>query len=467
MMLFIISCAGQSKTEKPVAPFSERFYSVKDLNTRDIDKLESINRDAPPQQSRAAALILGHYYVQNGEVEKGRIMLSQNYDENILSSYMKHQGLIWLYDAEKTAGNMERAEEYAERIFAKSQDPLNRRLAGSYCASEKITVKDNNPFTSCFSGRFRTPKEQFEMDEPKPFVEIEPIEPIEDNETVMDMDNETMLHEFVHVVNPENTKLMQGMIQALDTRQLPYKVTMETVNEPDAVKVDTVAYALQLSGDIYRFGYSREKIAMEAAGYVMMREQKAVILAYSNAYEEPAQRHAEEFKSLNTTVYTVNFEKGSLEHEMKAIQKKHEEERLDILVLSEERKLVDVVPLIRYLVDEPKLVKIIIGTDAFTKKYLEKDFLDYFRYTVVITSTMLVGKPEASEFRKNYMANYGEEPPVDSYLGYDILSFLAYKEGRIEQNYLTGITAMENGNAVRNVGVYEIISDVKIIHHGG
>lgn len=461
LLLLTAACAAGPRATAPVEPFSETFYASKDLNFRDLEKLQTINRNAPVEQSASAGLILGRHYIKKGQYDKGMQFLEKNYRETYLTRYMRYSGMVWLFDAYSKTGNDGKALEYYTMINnRKNEDPFPAILR-SYCSSENVRTSGENPFDDCIETRFamgktlppvtEQDKEGTVPEEEKPFI----ISPDEAAEPPVSMERTGALTDKVYLIGGSNMDFMQAAIVAIANKRAQLKLEMGDGFNFSSAKVDPFNRTVYLKSDIYNFDIDRNGIAQAAVAH-LLKDKTVTVVAASNEYGELAEQAVQTLKANSVTTHVINFEKGSFENEMKAIGGRYDANtRISVIVLAPEVKLIRVVSLVRYSIKNPERVRLIIGTDCFGQRYLNEEYAGYFRRAFLFTPAFLAGNMEAAAFRETYMSHYGEEPSLTAYIANDIVSFL---NGEPIVFSATGISNIEGDRAVRTVRGYRIMS---------
>ena len=451
-----MSCAGRPQVTAPVEPFSETFYATKDLNFRDLEKLQTINSNASLEQSAAAGLIMGRHYVRKGQYDKGMKFLERNYRETYLSRYMRFSGMLWLFDGYIKTGKEDKALEYYTMISNRKDEEPFPSVIKTYCSSEGIR-STGDPFVDCVDSRLKPSASDKKIKDAEQSITPEITEP--EPAPQVEIIKEKSMADKVFITGSSHMEFMQAAIAAVAYKRASFKLEMGDGFGFNAAKIDPFRRTVDVGGTTYRFDITKDDIVAEATGYAVL-EKAVTVIAVSNEYTNHAETAAAELKAQNIQVHIMNFEKGSFQNEMKAITSKYDKDtRYTVMILSPEIKLIKVVPLVRYSVKNPEKVKLIIGTDSFGKRYLTDDYLGYFRRAMIFTPVYLAGNVNASEFRRVYMEQYGEEPTLAGYMANDIVGFL---KGEPVSLFATDINYIDNGKAVRTVKSFRIISADKI-----
>ena len=440
----------------PVEPFSETFYATKDLNFRDLEKLQTINSNAPLEKSAAAGLIMGRHYIRKNQFDKGVKFLERNYRETYLSRYMRFSGMLWLFDAYIKTGKEDKALEYYTMISNRKDEEPFPSIIRSYCTAEGIRAGDD-PFADCVDSRLKPVPADKKVKEPSAETKTEAKEP--DPAPAPEIIKEEARANKVFLVGGSHMEFMQAAIAAVAYKRAPFKLEMGDGIGFNAAKVDPFHRTVQVDGNTYRFDISKDDIVAETTGYAVL-EKAVTVIAVSNEYAVQSELAAAELKAQNIPVHVMNFEKGNFQNEMKTITARYKQDtRYTVVVFSPEIKLIKVVPLVRYSVKNPERVKLFIGTDSFGKRYMTDDYSGYFRRAMIFTPAYLAGNANASEFRRLYMDQYGEEPTLSAYMANDMIAFL---KGEPVSSFATDVRYMDGGKAVRTVKGFRFISADKI-----
>lgn len=465
LLLLTVSCAViNPKVTAPVEPFSESFYAVKDLNFRDIEKLQSINNSAPTEQSAAAGLILGRHYVKKGQYNQGIKYLEANYKETYISRYMRYSGMLWLFDAYSKSGNENKALEYYTMVSNRKEEEPFPSIIRAYCSSENIRTDGRNPFVDCVDSRLSKGKITPIIDDTKK-TEGTGIETTPEKESkvtdITEPSGETLkekgkpLTDKVFLIGATNMEFMQAAVIAIGNKKSQIKLEMGDGFAFSSAKVDPFTKTVFLKSNTYNFDINRKEIADATVAHIL-NDKTITVLASSNEYSAESEEAKLKLRESGVTVHTINFEKGSFENEMKSIANKYSETtKITVLVLAPESKLIKVVPLVRYSVKKPERMRIIIGTDSFGHRYLNDEYGSYFRRAYVYTPVYLVDNAEAAAFRETYMNYYGQEPVLMAYIANDIISFI---NGEPANMSTTAINHFKSDKAVRYVKGYRILS---------
>jgi hypothetical protein len=454
-----VSCAAGSRTARPVEPFSETYYAVKDLNFRDVEKLEGISVYGDYEQSGAAGLILGRHYVREGEIDKGLKLLERYYREDRLSKYMRYSGMLWLYDAYLKAGDPEAKNYYTLIDNRKEEDPFPMILK-SFCSQEKDT-EGREYFGYCDETSSEIPAEA----EPETKIEIMPF--IESPSFEKQEEKEATI--FIKSSDPE---FMQAAIAAIGMTKSKFKLQTSDGGQMSDYKIDPVMRTVEKKGETYRFDVNRDDIGFETGGFALLQPYDVAVVAYSDKYTVQAETLGEDFKTEKKPIRLINFTRGNFEHEMQVIneevyrnstKKNPVQKKFIVVVLADEKELIDIVPLVRYRLENPEQAKIVIGTGSFGMRYLDDNYIGYFRGTTVFTPVLLIGKENILEFRDFYMGQYDEEPSLGAYIAFDMIMFL---KGRSPEDSLTGISYMDGEDVFRQVRGYKIMSGSRIVQIG-
>jgi len=97
--MVLSGCIEQVQQPEPVRLFNREYYAVKNLTRADVRKMKEMMQSSDKSAAKTAGLILGRYYVRNGSVEEGYLMLKDNMDDSYLDRFTKISGHLWLYDA--------------------------------------------------------------------------------------------------------------------------------------------------------------------------------------------------------------------------------------------------------------------------------------------------------------------------------------------------------------------------------
>ncbi|QAR31968.1 hypothetical protein EP073_00685 [Geovibrio thiophilus] len=456
-LLLTVSCAARPQMSAPVEPFSETFYAGKDLNFRDLEKLQTINSNAPLEQSAAAGLIMGRHYIRKAQYDKGLKFLERSYRETYLSRYMRFSGMLWLFDAYLKTGKEDKALEFYTMISNRKDEEPFPSVIKTYCSTEGIKAGDD-PFADCVDSRLKPAPSGKKAGEPAAeSVKPEAGEP--DPAPAPVIISEEPKADKVFLVGGSHAEFMQAAIAAVAYKRASFKLEMGDGIGFNSAKVDPFHRTVQVDGNTYRFDISKDDIVAETTGYAVL-EKAVTVIAVSNEYAVQAEIAASELKALNIPVHVMNFEKGNFQNEMKSISAKYKQDtRYTVVIFSSEIKLIKVVPLVRYSVKNPEKVKLLIGTDSFGKRYLNDDYVGYFRRAMIFTPAYLAGNANASEFRRIYIDQYGEEPTLSAYMANDMIAFL---KGEPVSTFATDVKYMDNGKAVRSVKGFRIVSAEKI-----
>lgn len=450
--MITVSCVKRTSVSTAVEPFSESFYATKELNFRDLEKLESIYKNNS-EQSFAAGLILGRYYTSKGMRKKGIALLEENYKEKYLSKYMRFSGMLWLFDAYGKDKREDKALEYFTMVNnRKDEDPFPM-IIKSYCSFEKIKIT-NDPFNDCVANRF-TSMEPVQTDS----QEIEKMPSI----TIIDDEQEekqtALIEEVklkkVFLVGGMDLDFMQGAITAVTYKRAPFKLEMGEGYGVNIAEIDVSKNTLMVNNHEYDFDINKMEIVDATINY-SVKNKGVTIIAVSDDYSGYLEYAVDRVKSENGAVYTVNFERGSFENEVRSISRKHSDNTVyNVVIFSPESKLIDVASLVRYSVKNPERTNIYIGTDSFGKRNLNDDLIAYYRRANIFTPAFLANNSNADTFRSIYKDQYGEEPPFSAYLAYDIVSFL---KGEATTFSATDISYIDRDKAVRVIKGYRILS---------
>jgi hypothetical protein len=449
----LAGCAEQIQVQKqePLRLFNREYYSVKNLNADDIAKLNSLNKGEGQSAAKAAGLILGRHYVRNGETDRGYDLLKENLDENYLDRYMKISGHLWLYDAAVKKGDEKTAEKEKGYLSAIEIDEKTEKIIRHYCAQEGR--ESGSDVKSCL----------FASEAPAVQIEIE-TERIPDEETV----TKSVPHKKI-IVNVKSAdkdpELVEAMLYATSKLGADIELDFSNSRSDYDYTVDAQSKIVTSHRELIEFGINMERVFEEAVNFALLNGNMILAVGYNKALYENAQKIAEKYKNSDVQVYTFDITDQNFQSTLSTIKEKSGEDRtISFVIAGSEREIVKVVPFLRYYSDKPDKTMIVCAVDGFGKLFFNTEYIEYFKKTYVLSEIMLIGNSSVERYNENYFNDYTKLPTVKDMLGHDIIVFMQkMKNPGIMQDYLTGISRLEEGKTVRNVEAYQIIREDKVL----
>ena len=471
----ISGCAGTAGFKKTKSFYPE-YYAARRLQNTDIVKLRELTVNPDPFIADSATLLLGSYYLYYGDKNYGRFLIDKSYRSKNLDEEMTLFGQLWKMESLLSEGERGAAINMASNIKEMRRTPVYMRVMQIYCNQLGIFAVGSDEINACVDMAIKG-KEKFKSSAEPQEAEKETDLPISTDNMTYEEYLEAMgiggaVNNFEGsstIVEDMNIKpdvkiniaggdifdeVVQGMIFAMGKYDNNYQI--EPVSDFAANENDKNSMLLRVNSlDIFIGGHKTglavnwiglSEIAAELN--IVTNKELAVIVA-----PETRMAHgkiiADAVKNAGKKALLINYN-GSYQKDLTAALQSAENRRYSIILLGEEKDILDMVPIAKYWQVNSQLqdVLIITGIISDIKGYEEQQ--NYFKGTYILTAANLPSIEKYTAVSKDYEGFFGQSMTAKNAIGYDVIVYInsLIKNGK-KGEYLTNIKEIVNGYAVR------------------
>lgn len=481
LVIILSGCGIAGKSSKTFYP---EYYAARQLQNHDIVKLRELTVNTDPFVADSATLLLGSYYLYYGDKNYGKLLIDKSYDSKNLNEEMSIFGKLWKMESLLKEGEKGAAINMANQVKEMRRTPVYMRVMQIYCNQLGVLVIGDNEINSCIDTALNG-KEKF-RDMASGKIENQELPITTDDMTYEEYlkelgiggavdnidgkDTKSELEENIDIKPDAKIKLAggdifdevaTGMIYGMSKYGNNYQI--EPVSEfaadeksKDSMLLRLNTHDLFISGNKYNLGVDFLQLSEVANTLDIVKNKKMAVIVTSEKHKAHGSIIADSFKSANKDAYLIDY--NDFQNEMSNVLEGHSKSSYIIIIIADEKEIMEVLPIAQYWHVTSTLQDILIMTGYVPEYDIEDDMKKYFRDTYILTSSYLVENPEYKRVSEDYKGFYGMPLSGKGALGYDIVSFINKLVNKdLAVTYLTEINEILNGYAQRSV--YLLYSD--------
>lgn len=472
--VLISGCAGINKTGKSINdPFYAEYYAAKKLDSDDIIRLRGYAASTDVKTSDAASLIIGHYYLKNGDKSYGDFLINKYYDSPVLTEQMKIYGKLWKAESLVAMKKMKDAEKITMELKKTLSNEIFVKIMGTYCSRLGISVK-NNDFNACIDSITKVTiepptvaisdsgKQASETDNASHFDNMtyeEYAATITDNNSVFKpiLDKNSV----INIVDGEvGSDYVQGMIYAISKLGTSYQINSIGGNDAQAqkyaVNIKSKTEAIDIEGVEANIGINWEELGYIASSLKFIDDYDRVIIGTTDNMTDVSKSMEKSIKARDKYVKTINYLKPSFQSRLKDEITRADNQTVIMIGLGNEGELLSFIPIAKYLQKNSETQRILLVTSAVDDVKKNPAYGNYFKDVYVLAPIKAADNPEIQKIGSDFERFFGLKMTADNMIGYDTIIYInSLIDNNPKPAYLTNIVGFINNKAYRPAGLYK------------
>lgn len=466
-------CAAKVQSSKTFYP---EYYAARQLQDQDIIKLRELTVHPDLFVADSATLLLGSYYLHYGDENYGRLLIDKSYNSKNLDEEMSLFGQLWKMESLVREGEKGAAINITNSIREMRRTPVFMRVMQIYCNQLGILVTNDDEINSCLNMAVKG-KEKFKEIATEA-AEEQPLPIMTDNMTydeylqaigiggaVENMDTVSSEAEEIEEVKIKPDAKINlaggdifddvaaGMIYGMGKYNNNYQLEPVTDYAADENKDDMLLmlnnHDLFIDGHKVNLGVDWLQLSEIAGQLRVVRNKSEAVIVVSDQNIKHGSIIADKFKGAGKEAHIVKTS-GNYQIQLQNILKEKKDEPYIIIVMADEKEIVDIIPIAKYWQINSTIQDVLIITGYVPEYDMTSEQQSYFKGVYVLTSAYLLGNKEYVRISNDYKGFYGVPMSGKSALGYDIITYINKLTNKNEEvKYLTNIDRLVDGYAVR------------------
>lgn len=461
--------------------FNREYYAIKDLNATDVWKLKELTISEDTGAAKNAGIILGRYYVRQGELEKGYKMLQDNLDDSYFDRFMKINAHLWVLDAAKKSKDEKVAAEQAQYLSGQEMDDKAEKAYRLYCSQEKLHI-DNENVRACIERKaVKKPESVFDLqpvvktvskaDEtplPSPVVAAVPAMPeVSMAPRVKEENTAEPMHEpeitkpqpvkeqpkpiltkgkvVVNVVNSfQNPEIVEAMLYTISRQKTSIELDFKGDRGFYDYVIDAGAATITAGNSTYDFSSNRKENMTKAADMAVNMGAKIIVLGYGEGYRDTASDIADRYKD-RAQFMLFNIQEKDYQGRLKEFKGKAGGQPLSYVIGGTQEQVLKILPFMRYYSPKPDKSIVVNAVDTVGKKYLTGEYGEFSKNTYVVSDMILTEQAEAEEFASVFSKDFNKPATMSDFIGHDFIQFIEKRRVGGSGTYLLNIKETDDG----------------------
>ena len=476
--------------------FNREYYAIKDLNATDVWKLKELTISEDTGAAKNAGVILGRYYVRQGELEKGYKLLQDNLDDSYFDRFMKINAHLWTLDAAKKSKDEEVAAVQKEYLSGQEMDDKAVKAYRLYCSQEKLPVDSENVRECIERKTVKKPESVFDLQPvvkttsklenhvPSPVVAAVPEVPevsmaprvreekipepaaepeITKPEPVKEQSKPVLTKGkvVVNVVNSfQNPEIVEAMLYTISKQKTNVELDFKGDRGFYDYVIDAGAATITAGNSTYDFSSNRKENMTKAADIAVSMGAKVIALGYSEGYRDTASDIADRYKD-RAQFMLFNVQEKDYQGRLKEFKGKTGGQPLSYVIGGTQEQVLKILPFMRYYSPRPDKSIIVNAVDTVSKRYLTGEYGEFSKNTYVVSDMILTDQPEAEEFASVFAKDFNKPASMSDFIGHDFIQFIEKRKVGGSGTYLLNIRETADG-IKRESRAYRIIGGGKL-----
>ncbi len=480
--------------------FNREYYAIKDLNATDVWKLKELTISQDIGAAKNAGVILGRYYVRQGDVEKGYKFLKDNQDDSYFDRFMKINAHLWLLDAAQKSKDSETVTKEKEYLAKQDMDDKSEKAYRLYCTQEKLPIDGENvrgcvdrkpakkpetvfdlkpavkespktelPLPSsvfavpaaaaevAMAPRVSEEKESEPVTEPEPTPQVKP-EPVKEQPKQPVMTRGKIM---VNVVNSfQNPEIIEAMLYTISRQKTNIELDFKGDKNFYDYVIDAGAATITAGNIKYDFSPDRKENMMKAANMAVNMGARVIVLGYGEGYRDTASEIADRLKD-RAQFLLFNIQEKDYQGRLKEFKSKAGGQPLNYVIGGTQEQVIRILPFMKYYSPKPDKTIIVNAVDVVSKKYTTGEYGEFSKNTYIVSDIVLTEKPEAEEFASIFTKDFNKAPIMSDYIGHDFIQFMEKRKVGGSGSYISNIRETADG-LQRMSGAYRIVGGGKL-----
>lgn len=472
LTVLISGCAGINKTGLSINdPFYAEYYAAKKLDSDDIIRLRGYAASPDVKTSDAASLIIGHYYLKNGDRSYGDFLINKYYNSPVLTEQMKIYGKLWKAESLMATKKPKDAEKITMELKKTPSNEIFAKTLGTYCSRLGITVK-NNDFNACIDSIIKVAPEAPPVasgnGQKAPADNVSHYDNMTYEEYAASLgDNSSVFkplldkNSVINIVDGEvGSDYVQGMIYAISNLGTSYQIN--SIGDSDAeaqkyaVNIKSKTEAIDIEGVEAYIGINWEELGYIASNLKFIDDYDRVIIASPDNMTEFAKNMEKRIKSRDKYVKTINYSNRSFQTRLKDEVTRSDNQTLIMIGLGNEKDLLSFIPIAKYLQTNSVTQRILLVTSAVEDVKNDPAYGNYFKDVYVLAPIRFADNAEIQTISGDFERFFGLKMTADNMIGYDTIIYInSLIDNNPKPAYLTNIVGFINNKAYRPTGLYK------------
>ncbi|MGA1845485.1 tetratricopeptide repeat protein [Deferribacter abyssi] len=469
ILLFIVTttaCVPQNRVEivKINKDYSPLFYITKKPTKEDVLFYKALISSGIKQDQINGKVLLGGYFYKTGEFKRAKEILEKTRD--IKDKDVRYARLLWLFDIYLKENNKDKIHKVLKEAL-KLND--RNRLSNLICSRYPLNLTGNACLIAIYNQKFSSKKDKnrkinvYKNKKIKKKKNEEKITNIlklfmrsDENKKKVEEDS-TIFNDKKICLNSESfdKNEVKGILYNIKKNKLDYLTEIGDNCDGRWYFSEKTEELLDKKGlDKIYFGIDYNEIFEEIKNYLELNNIKRFYVITNN-----------DLNITNDNITVIDATIDALKNFFVTFNDEYDNATDYYFVfLGDSDESIKFVPLLKYYAKDPRLIKVIVGTDIFKKEYLDENFYEYFKGSVIVAPICEICDKLRKDFFKGFENFYNSKGDFYSVLGYDIVTFIDSELNNIygKKKYLSGIIGIKDNKVYRNFEFYKILSKRRI-----
>lgn len=473
-LMVLSGCAGLNMTGKSINdPFYPEYYAAKKLDSDDIIRLRGYATSPDVKTSDAASLVIGHFYLKNGDKSYGDFLINKFYDSPALTPEMKIYGKLWRAESLMAMKKVKEAQKETADLKKMNPSDVFVKTLTTYCSRLGITVT-NKDFQRCIESIVKVAP----APAPIPPVAIEETQVAVDNNTHFDnmtyeeyaasqMDNQTTFrpllnkNSVINIVDGEaDSDYVQGMIYAISNLGTSYQInsvgSSDIMAQEYAVNIKSKTEEIDIVGTEAYIGINWEELGYIASSLQLLDKYDRVIVAAPDNMTGIAKSMEKSIKARDKYVKTINYSNANFQSRLKDEITRADNQTLIMIGIGNEKNQLNFVSIAKYLQKNTETQGILLITSVVTDVKQDQAYGNYFKDVFVLAPIKAIDNETIRQVSRDFEKFFGLKMTADNMVGYDTIIYInSLLDNNLKPAYLTNIVGFINDKAHRPAGLYK------------
>ncbi|KAA0258845.1 hypothetical protein FHQ18_02555 [Deferribacter autotrophicus] len=462
-IVMIIACVPEKQIDvtKVKKDYTPLFYITKNPSKDDVSFYKALIASERKQDKINGKVLLGGYYYKVGKYNKAKKLLEDV--QGIENKDVEYARLLWLFDIYLKENNKERINNVLKEALKMNN---RNRLSSLICSKYPINLTGNACLIAVYNKKFSNKTDKGDIKKIEKEKEIKIKEKVADIlNMIVDNQSEEKKEERKKEIFSEkkiclNTESfdsneVKGILYNIKKNKLDYLTEIgENCDGRWYFNEKTEELLDKKRLDKVFFGIDYNEIFEEIKNYLALNDiyNFYVITNY-------------ELNIAEDNITVINSSMDALKNFFVTFNDEYDNATEYYFVfLGNSEESIKFVPLLKYYAKDPELINVIIGTDIFKEEYLDENFYEYFKGTIIVAPICEICDKLRKDFFKGFEDFYNSKGDFNSVLGYDIVTFIDGELNNIfgVKRYLSGIVGIKDNKVYRNFEFFKILSKKRI-----
>jgi len=505
--LLVVVCSGCASKLSSETELNPEYYLGKSLGYNDIVQLRSYMANNNPYFANTATLLLGNYYLYNGDRMYAKFLIDKVKPEYIDNEVMKILMRLWEYDLFLEEKEIEKANKIALELNSREETEIYNQALLYYCSSLKISLKSGESPKKCINLRqdiksiqslskinindiddgiepsqqnIYPSKIENELTTTKNDIQSTDFDTnnkdsiaddkdnITDNKDNIDDSNEDInLTQFKESVNINildadlSNEYALGMLYNIKKLSLPYRVnTVDPgyISKEGDILINIDQLNMLVGHQDINFSINFNDIVDKVLNLPFIYNTNKIIVSTTKNKMQYAiyLKSLLELEGRKINIYNIeNVDFNGIQKRLYNTANRRNQSILNIIIAGDS-EITAILPIVKYVQTNSRRQKIALVTDSLTLPIFNSEYKSFFKNIYLITPNVQIKSKRVQLASEEYKAFFGEDMNIKNMLGYDMIMYLYSFINKKPAAFLTGIVSLKNNYVERDTKIYYI-----------